>query len=282
MSALLAAGLTAATGLGNILSTGQLNRKNRKFQEDMWNKANAYNTPMKQMERFKQAGLNPHLIYGQGNAGNTSYINPHQQETPDLTPFSEATMNYVSTKKQQTETDNMATAREVMEKDILLKQASTLKTLADVDQTNLNTDLLRSNFDTILEQNVANLDKTKVDTEATTLGMEKTTQEITNLSAQLGLTEAQTANVKQQTAQSVQQVKLMIKDGKLKDAKLVYDNIVNDWAKRGINFNTGAKDQLIKGLMDVFGINPENTKKAGDVVKDVKTYLWNKILDAFK
>lgn len=39
---------------------------------EMWNMQNLYNSPEAQMARFQQAGLNPHLIYGQGNAGNAS------------------------------------------------------------------------------------------------------------------------------------------------------------------------------------------------------------------
>jgi len=35
-----------------------------------WRKMNEYNTPSKQMNRFRNAGLNPNLIYSQGNAGN--------------------------------------------------------------------------------------------------------------------------------------------------------------------------------------------------------------------
>ena len=33
---------------------------------DMWNMNNAYNDPSAQMERLKQAGLNPNLVYGGG------------------------------------------------------------------------------------------------------------------------------------------------------------------------------------------------------------------------
>lgn len=43
---------------------------------DMWNKANAYNSPSAQMQRFKDAGLNPNLIYGQGNSGNSPNVLP--------------------------------------------------------------------------------------------------------------------------------------------------------------------------------------------------------------
>lgn len=38
----------------------------------MWHMQNAFNSPAEQMKRFGAAGLNPHLIYGQGNAGNAT------------------------------------------------------------------------------------------------------------------------------------------------------------------------------------------------------------------
>lgn len=44
----------------------------------MWNLANQYNSPTAQMERFKKAGLNPNLIYGQGSAGNATQLPKYQ------------------------------------------------------------------------------------------------------------------------------------------------------------------------------------------------------------
>lgn len=50
---------------------------------EQWHRQNEYNTPAMQMDRFKGAGLNPHLIYGQGNSGNAAstvnYKPPHLQ-----------------------------------------------------------------------------------------------------------------------------------------------------------------------------------------------------------
>lgn len=42
----------------------------RQWDLDMWNRQNQFNSPEAQMQRFKDAGLNPNLIYGQGNPGN--------------------------------------------------------------------------------------------------------------------------------------------------------------------------------------------------------------------
>lgn len=39
---------------------------------EMWNMQNAYNSPESQMQRFRDAGLNTHLIYGRGDSGNAS------------------------------------------------------------------------------------------------------------------------------------------------------------------------------------------------------------------
>lgn len=52
---------------------------------EMWNRQNEYNSPTSQMKRFKDAGLNPRLIYGNGSssAGNASsmpqYNAPRQE-----------------------------------------------------------------------------------------------------------------------------------------------------------------------------------------------------------
>lgn len=47
----------------------QQNLNDRTFQQnlEMWNLKNAYDSPEQQMARYKAAGLNPNLIYGQSN-----------------------------------------------------------------------------------------------------------------------------------------------------------------------------------------------------------------------
>lgn len=76
----------------NVGSTLLTNRQNQKFSEkmydrqyrdivDFWGLQNEYNSPRAQMQRFQEAGLNPHLIYGQGNPGNASSLS-----VPDVVP----------------------------------------------------------------------------------------------------------------------------------------------------------------------------------------------------
>lgn len=65
-------------------------RANRELAEyqyskdlEMWNRANLYNSPAAQMGRFKEAGLNPNLIYGQGNPGNATTLPKYQAPRVD-------------------------------------------------------------------------------------------------------------------------------------------------------------------------------------------------------
>ena len=83
-------GLSALGALGGMYDTYQTSKTARENTDktiaankaeaelayqravEMWHRQNAYNTPEAQMARFKAAGLNPHLIYGQGSAGNAA------------------------------------------------------------------------------------------------------------------------------------------------------------------------------------------------------------------
>lgn len=57
---------SAITGIFNKHSVDSTNAANR----DLWREQAAYNTPKNQMLRYQEAGLNPNLVYTQGNPGN--------------------------------------------------------------------------------------------------------------------------------------------------------------------------------------------------------------------
>lgn len=55
--------------------TGENAAKAQNAQQlEWWNMQNAYNSPKAQMQRFDEAGLNPNLVYTQGNAGNAGSV----------------------------------------------------------------------------------------------------------------------------------------------------------------------------------------------------------------
>ena len=62
-------------GIGSLFTIGAQKRAATtafKRQKELFDYQNAYNTPAKQMQRLKEAGLNPALMYGQGNTGNAT------------------------------------------------------------------------------------------------------------------------------------------------------------------------------------------------------------------
>nr|QJB20809.1 MAG: hypothetical protein [Microvirus sp.] len=77
---------------------------------DMWNMNNAYNDPSAQMERLKQAGLNPNLVYGGGatttasapSAPQASSATPQRFQGVDALP---ALSMYMDVKMKQAQAD---------------------------------------------------------------------------------------------------------------------------------------------------------------------------------
>ena len=62
-----------------------LMKRQGKMDREFWDYQNAYNTPTRQMQRLKEAGLNPALMYGQGTTGNAN--NMVQSKFNELTPY---------------------------------------------------------------------------------------------------------------------------------------------------------------------------------------------------
>lgn len=57
------------------------------FNLAMWNRQNEYNTPQMQMQRLKDAGLNPALMYSQGNTGNAQSSPTFESVQPSPNAF---------------------------------------------------------------------------------------------------------------------------------------------------------------------------------------------------
>jgi len=117
------------TSMMNIQRQGAMNTKlqNQEFQNnlDMWNRQNQYNSPAAQMARFKEGGLNPNLMYGQGSAGNATQMPRYQ--APEI-KVARAPMNimntlgaYQDTQLKQAQIDNVKAQRNNTDADTVLK-----------------------------------------------------------------------------------------------------------------------------------------------------------------
>lgn len=97
-AAIAAAGMIGASAInaGSQYATNKWQMKLAQYsydqQRQMIAEQNAYNSPLEQMKRYEEAGLNPNLIYGEGkaSAGNQSEIARYSAPTlqaPDLGSF---------------------------------------------------------------------------------------------------------------------------------------------------------------------------------------------------
>lgn len=106
-----------------------LARLQNRWNIDQWNRENAYNSPAAQMARYKAAGLNPDLIYGQSNLSASS---------PEMTSGDGSLPTDVS---------NLANKR----------------TMLDIVSASLDNDIKREQVKSMRNQNA--LESRKVDTE---------------------------------------------------------------------------------------------------------------------
>lgn len=96
MSGLFGLGSTKMANDANLKAVRETNAANRELarynweqQVDMWNRNNEYNSPIQQMQRLKEAGLNPNLVYGSGVTGNSSSSIPTPQMPTQEAPHFE-------------------------------------------------------------------------------------------------------------------------------------------------------------------------------------------------
>jgi hypothetical protein len=269
--AIQAIGNIAGQFISNAGSARQ-NRKNREWQEEMWNKNNAYNTPTMQMARFKEAGLNPHLIYGQGNSGNSGGPPSLPPQRPEgQLNFGDAIASYVANRKQQTEIDNMKKAQEVMEADKTLKDAQTVNTLSSSAKTQQETVQASELFDTVSAQAQANLRNT-------TLQTSKIQADIDNTLQSTKLSQTQQSQLKQSIEESRSRIQNMKVENDLKGQEVELKKLELELNKKGIMKSDPAYMRIMSRVIDEVTKGDDikvHNKSNGETYKFKKFSFWD-------
>jgi len=113
-SAYTGATINATAGMWGVKKANeanlQLQQNQLAWNKNMWHMQNEYNSPAAQMQRMREAGLNTHLMYGQGNEGNANA--PAQGVEPaKMRPITEGAGNtigdYIKLKMVSSQIDNM-------------------------------------------------------------------------------------------------------------------------------------------------------------------------------
>lgn len=182
--------------VANTISTNDINRRTQRFSREMydktrkdnladWEMQNAYNSPAAQMQRLKDAGLNPHLVYGKG-ADAQSSAPPRSADTPSWNPKAidlqtnmaqNALSNYYAIQNQQATTDNLRVQKTVLENEAMLKSIQAVATLSSSDKTREETTNIQLLRETTIEAARKNIEKLSADIDQTKTNTFYTLQE---------------------------------------------------------------------------------------------------------
>lgn len=197
-------------GAFNSIFQGRQNRKNREFQErenqinrqfavDMWNKQNEYNLPTNQMQRLRDAGINPHLAYSNGQPMNTSNapatpsgIGSMPQGIAPQMNIGEI-FNALMTKAQikQMEAQTEKTLAEKEEVEARTEGIGKDNKVKDIELTHKDRQILAE-----IGVNEQNIEESKSRIESSEVANRKMEQEIENLRSTKNLTDQQVENLK--------------------------------------------------------------------------------------
>ncbi len=121
--------IDAAARIGSNLLTNQGNKKAqeraRAHDINMWDKTNAYNDPKSQMERLRNAGLNPNMVYG-GSSGQTAgeASSLPAAKAPDYQmDIGAPAMDYVTMKNTEAQTENVRSQQGLNDANTILTNA---------------------------------------------------------------------------------------------------------------------------------------------------------------
>jgi uncharacterized transporter YbjL len=136
----------------SLFNTGaqvHMNKKNRQYALDDWHRQNAYNAPAQQMQRFKEAGLNPNLIYKQTNEAapvrSTDYV------APQLGDFQGILSKSNQMKIQDQQLSNMELQNEAIQAQIAKTKADALFVASNTDYKNLDIKRLQGQLPGLVE-----------------------------------------------------------------------------------------------------------------------------------
>lgn len=299
---------SAATGLmGGIVGSIMQKRENARQRDyeqqfyqtqkadniSFWNMENNYNTPANQMQRLKDAGLNPNLMYGspqsggvasqvnspsQGSSNSTRTVNPMENFNPssvisnmyDLR-IKDAQLNLLTSQTKTQETvaalntinQGLAQAKTATERTMLLPLRN--KLLAEIANVQQNTRTGRANELATTTSTDLAIQKNVRDWENHRLGLQQTMSNILNTQANtkerqanLGLIGANTHNVITNTDKQ-----------RVETAILEFERVANSY---GYKMSDGVITQLGKGFIHT----------ATDMANNGVEFLINQIKKATK
>lgn len=216
------------TGKYNTDMTNQSNRELAEYEWsknlEMWNMQNEYNSPAAQMQRYKDAGLNPMLMYGDGggaSGGNATqmpkYNAPRQEYDVNPMRLMPLLQGFMDVKLKNEQADLVKTQRKNVEQ----------QTIAQLLTSNLDKEFGRSEREISIDGSRVGLERDKRE-----LGLfnDQYMEQINKLRQEVALIRSQQHNTDQDTSKKRQETKNLIEQKE----KIVQDTQVSEATKRKV------------------------------------------------
>lgn len=297
------------TGAASLIGTGasavsqaKLNKKNRRWQEKMydkqradrlsdWDLQNAYNSPAAQMKRLQEAGLNPNLVYGKGADNTAAPVSEANIGTPQTRALdfsglgrgaSDSLQAYNNFRLGTAQVDNLETRNTVNVQDAAMKSAQTsgimVKTAKDQFELGMAKDLQQTSMDLQRES----LRKLLADTRYTIDNNERaaatTASSLREAAERILLLREQTASTAQQRDHIRAQIQNLGANTEFKmlENKLMRDGIrPNDpfwWSALGRVTGEKPLEGGKRMVQDFFTLNPKSI--LGRAQAKLKSYMY--------
>lgn len=276
------AGMQAA----NMVMQGSMNKKQMQFSKDMyaqqrkdaladWTMQNEYNSPQSQMQRLRDANLNPNLVYG--NGADAKAVGPVRQSSVeswkptapqlDINSLGNTMSQYADLKVKEATADNLKAQNSVILQDAILKAAQTASTVQGTEKSKFDLSQGQRLADISFEAAKAALRKTDADTVFTinqderaaaqnSANLAEAAERILNSRSQRATNDVQRRQIQQQTIN-------LKKDATLKQLDI-------DLKRLGIQ----PGDELWQRILGRIIGSPENLKENW---KDIKEVMKNGI-----
>lgn len=210
------------------------NMYKRQYRDNIafWEKQNEYNLPANQMQRFRDAGLNPHLIYGQGNAGNagpipTPDVTPVQFREPDISPRVDglsALLGQADLRIKAAQADNLETQNAVIRQDAVLRAFQAERAGYDLnferDLTDVSADARRESLRKLKIENDVLINRDAREAAMNASNVSEAAQRMLTLIEQRKAMPLERGRIRADTDRIRSNIAIMQKDGILKDFEI--------------------------------------------------------------
>lgn len=302
-----------ASGIGTIVGSNKSARAQRATNESnirlaslqnewniqQWERENAYNSPEAQMQRLKQAGLNPNLAYENGTVNNVSAHSPTMQRA-ELQAYTNYANDYGSAGQQFMSGIGhvLQTLQTKAQTDMLSSQSDYVRTQIESEKLNQiyqqckNADL---KFDFDFKSELRNVNKMFRENELTNLLIQQEGSKIENTIklANLDSIRINMSLSKEKIALVQQQIKLAMSQKGNLDEDTRRKKLDNGLIEKGINPNDPVIYRIVARALD----DPEYANKivenlgklvsatakgAGSAIAEGAKNIWDDILNWFK